>query len=155
MDVSLYEQLQFFAQELYRNLSPEILHKFAKDVGFVRRTSKYSGNDQVYGSQCINSLEEGDVRIGDLGYFSLEDFRAISEKEAYFPSRLKLNMRVYYKNPNPEIFRNGTIKKHSEYIQIDVEQLLDTLQPGETKEFSDVYVGMYTNEVNEKRKLHK
>ncbi|MFP3126681.1 IS4 family transposase [Ectobacillus funiculus] len=276
MDVSLYEQLQLFAQELYRNLSPEILHRFAKDVGFVRRTSKYSGkdlvslcvwlsqevasaslnqlcsaleattdvlispqglneqfnsaavqllhdiltellqkkiaahpaisgvhtehfrrirvldstvfqlpdtfadkysgaggsahkagvkiqfecdllsrdvlhlhvgegreNDQVYGSQCIDSLEEGDVRIGDLGYFSLEDFRAISEKEAYFLSRLKLNTRVYYKNPNPETFQNGTIKKHSEYIQIDFEQLLNTLQPGETKELSDVYVGMY------------
>ncbi|WP_342045043.1 IS4 family transposase [Bacillus sp. OTU530] len=276
MEASLREQLQLFAQELYRNLSPEILHRLAKDVGFVRRTSKYSGqdlvslcvwlsqevasaslnqlcsvleaateilispqglnerfnsaavqllhdiltellqkkiaaqpaisgvhtehfrrirvldstvfqlpdifadkyggaggsahtagvkiqfecdlltgdvlhlyigegkeNDQVYGSQCIDSLEEGDVRIGDLGYFSLEDFRTISEKEAYFLSRLKLNTRVYYKNPNPEIFRNGTIKKHSEYIQIDLEQLLDTLQPGETKELSDVYVGMY------------
>jgi hypothetical protein len=100
-------------------------------------------NDQVYGSQCIHSLEKGDVRIGDLGYFSLEDFRAISEKDAYFLSRLKLNTQVYYKNPNPEIFRNGTIKKHSEYIQIDLEQLLDTLQPGETKELPDVYVGMY------------
>ncbi len=100
-------------------------------------------NDQVYGSQCIDSLEEGDVRIGDLGYFSLEDFRAISEKGAYFLSRLKLNTRVYYKNPNPEMFRNGTVKKHSEYIQIDLEQLLDTLQPGETKELEEVYVGMY------------
>ena len=100
-------------------------------------------NDQVYGSQCIDSLEEGDVRIGDLGYFSLEDFRAISEKEAYFLSRLKLNTRVYYKNPYPETIRNGTIKKYSEYIQIDLEQLLDTLQPGETKELPDVYVGMY------------
>ena len=51
MDVSLYEQLQLFAQELYRNLSPEILHRFAKDVGFVRRTSKYSGKDLV--SLCV------------------------------------------------------------------------------------------------------
>lgn len=100
-------------------------------------------NDQVYGSECIASLEPGDVRICDLGYFSLEDFRAISEKEAYFLSRLKLNTCVYLKNPNPETFRNGTIKKHSEYIQIDLEQFIDTLEPGETRELSDVYVGRY------------
>ncbi|WP_342047608.1 IS4 family transposase [Bacillus sp. OTU530] len=276
MNFSLSKELQLFAQELYRHLSPQILQRLARETGFVRRTSKYRGkdlvslcvwlsqevasvslnqlcssleaatdvlispqglnehfnsaavqllydiltellqkkiaaqpaisnahtehfrrirvldstvfqlpdifadkyggaggsahkagvkiqfecdllsgdvlhlhvgegkeNDQVYGSQCIDSLEEGDVRIGDLGYFSLEDFRAISEKEAYFLSRLKLNTRIYYKNPNPETFRNGTMKKHSEYIQIDLEQLLDTLQPGETKELSDVYVGMY------------
>lgn len=276
MDTLLCEQLQLFAQELHCHLSPQILHRLAKDVGFVRRTSKYSGrdlvslcvwlsqegaaaplnklcstleastgvlispqglnerfnpaavqllhdilaellqkkiavqssisgihtkhfrrirvldstvfqlpdsfadkyrgaggsahkagikiqfecellrgdilhlhvgegkeNDQVYGSQCIDSLEESDVRIGDLGYFSLEDFRKIDEKGAYFLSRLKLNTRIYYKNPEPETFRDGTLKKYSEYIQIDVEQFLSTLQPGETVELSEVYIGMY------------
>ncbi|UOY92340.1 IS4 family transposase [Ectobacillus sp. JY-23] len=276
MDISLSEELCLFAQELQCHLSPETLHRLAKDVGFVRRTSKYSGqdlvslcvwlsqevasaslnqlcstleavtdvlispqglnerfnpaavqllhsiltellqgkiatqpavsgihaehfrrirvldstvfqlpdlfadkyagaggsahkagvkiqfecdllsgdvlhlhvgegkeNDQVYGSQCIDSLEKNDVRIGDLGYFSLEDFRTIAEKEAYFLSRLKLNTRIYYKNPAPEKFRNGTVKKHTEYIQIDVEQFLETLQPGETIELPKVYIGMY------------
>ncbi len=51
MDISLREQLQLFAQELHRHLSPEILHRLAKDVGFVRRTSKYSGPDLV--SLCV------------------------------------------------------------------------------------------------------
>ncbi len=100
-------------------------------------------NDQVYGSQCIDSLEKDDVRIGDLGYFSLEDFRDIAEKEAYFLSRLKLNTRIYYKNPNPQLFRNGTVKKHTEFIQIDLEQFLESLQPGETIELPEVYIGMY------------
>ncbi|RAS81026.1 IS4 family transposase [Priestia endophytica] len=100
-------------------------------------------NDQVYGSECIASLRPGDVRICDLGYFSLKDFRSISEKKAFFLSRLKLNTRVYMMNPSPEIFHNGTIKKHSEYIQMDLEQFIDTLEPGETRELSDVYVGMY------------
>jgi len=276
MNISPSEELKLFSQELYRHLSPQLLQRLAKEVGFVRRTSKYSGqdlvslcvwlsqevavtplnklcstleastgvlmspqglnerfnpaavqllhdiltellqrkiaaqtaisgvytkhfrrirmldstvfqlpdvfadkyggaggsahtagvkiqfecdllsgnilhlhvgegkeNDQVYGSQCIDSLEEGDVRIGDLGYFSLEDFRKIDEKEAYFLSRLKLNTRIYNRNPMPETFRNGTVKKHSEYIQIDVEQFLNTLQPGETIELSEVYIGMY------------
>jgi hypothetical protein len=51
MDASLYEQLQLFAQELKYHLSPKILHRLAKDVGFVRRTSKYSGQDLV--SLCV------------------------------------------------------------------------------------------------------
>ncbi len=51
MDISLSEELRLFAQELQCHLSPEILHRLAKDVGFVRRTSKYSGQDLV--SLCV------------------------------------------------------------------------------------------------------
>lgn len=80
-------------------------------------------NDKTYGSQCLTSLQSGDVCIRDLGYFSLEDFNEINQRGAYFLSRLKLNMRIYQKNEHPEYFQNGTIKKHSEYIQLDLEQL--------------------------------
>ncbi|AWG44827.1 hypothetical protein BEH_26085 (plasmid) [Priestia filamentosa] len=62
---------------------------------------------QLLGSECIASLRPGDVRICDLGYFPLKDFRAINEKKAFFLSCLKLNTRVYMMNPNPEIFHNG------------------------------------------------
>ncbi|PEO39561.1 IS4 family transposase, partial [Bacillus pseudomycoides] len=56
-------------------------------------------------------------------------------------SRLKLNTNVYVKNPNPEHFKNGVIKKQSEYIQIDVKQILEQLQPGETFELKNAYIG--------------
>lgn len=42
-----------------------------------------------------------------------------------------------------EYFRDGTIKKKSEYLQLSMEEVMERLQPGETKEFPDVYVGMY------------
>ncbi|NRD78470.1 hypothetical protein HPT25_13975 [Bacillus sp. BRMEA1] len=51
MDISLSEELRLFAQELQCHLSPEILHRLAKDVGFVRRTSKYGGQYLV--SLCV------------------------------------------------------------------------------------------------------
>lgn len=54
---------------------------------------------------------------------------------------LKLNTNVYMKNPNPEYFKNGAIKKQSEYIQIDVKQILKQLQPGETIELKQAYIG--------------
>ena len=45
----------------------------------------------------------------------------IEENNAYFISRLKLNTRIYQKNKEPEYFQNGTLKKYSEYIQLDME----------------------------------
>lgn len=51
MDTSLCEQLQLFAQQLHCSFPPETLHRIAKDVGFVRGTRKYSGQDFV--SLCV------------------------------------------------------------------------------------------------------
>ncbi len=39
-------------------------------------------------------------------------------------------------------FQDGKIKKGTEYIQIDMEVLMNSLQPGQTCEISDAYVGM-------------
>ncbi|MDH8001266.1 IS4 family transposase [Bacillus cereus] len=100
-------------------------------------------NDKTYGSTCLTSLQPNDVCIRDLGYFDLNDLHTIDECGAYFISRLKLNTRIYQKNEDPEYFQNGTIKKHSEYIQLDMEQFIDQLQAGETYEIPDIYIGMY------------
>lgn len=45
-----------------------------------------------------------------------------------------------YTRKNPEYFKNGTIKKQSKYIQIDVKQILKQLQPGETFELKHAYI---------------
>ncbi|PQZ45273.1 IS4 family transposase [Bacillus sp. MYb209] len=100
-------------------------------------------NDKTYGSTCLTSLQPHDVCIRDLGYFDLKDLRAIDECGAYFISRLKLNTLIYQKNKEPEYFQNGTIKKHSEYVQLDMEQFIDQLQSGETYEIPEIYIGMY------------
>ena len=76
----------------------------------------------------------------DLGYFDLSDLQAIHDKEAYYISRLKLNTRIYIKNPEPEYFNNGTLKKQTEYIQLDMAQMMSSLTPGETLEISEAYI---------------
>ena len=63
----------------------------------------------------------------------------MDQRGTYYISRLKLNTNVYVKKP--EYFKNGAIKKQSEYIQIDVKQILKQLQPGETFELQNAYVG--------------
>ncbi|WP_144506953.1 IS4-like element IS231H family transposase [Bacillus mycoides] len=98
-------------------------------------------NDKTFGTECLATLRPGDLCIRDLGYFSLEDLDQMDQRGTYYISRLKLNTNVYVKNPNPEYFKNGAIKKQSEYIQIDVKQILKQLQPGETFELKNAYVG--------------
>lgn len=46
-------------------------------------------------------------------------------------SRLKLNNIVYIKNEFPKYFRNGTVKKQSQYIKVDLEHIMNTLKPGQ------------------------
>ncbi|WP_431028138.1 IS4 family transposase [Lysinibacillus sp. LZ02] len=98
-------------------------------------------NDKTYGTVCLETVEKGDLCLRDLGYFDLSDLQAIHDKEAYYISRLKLNTRIYIKNPEPEYFKNGTLKKQTEYIQLDMAQMMASLTPGETLEISEAYIG--------------
>ncbi|PGP50421.1 IS4 family transposase, partial [Bacillus thuringiensis] len=99
-------------------------------------------HDRTYGSLCVPTVAANDLCIRDLGYFHLKDLQHIQDQKAYYISRIKSNTRIYQKNPNPDYFRDGRIKKGMEYIQIDMEVLMNSLQPGQTYEISDAYVGM-------------
>uniref|UniRef100_UPI00048B166C IS4 family transposase n=1 Tax=Ectobacillus panaciterrae TaxID=363872 RepID=UPI00048B166C len=100
-------------------------------------------NDRTYGSVCLQTVREKDLCIRDLGYFDLKDLENIDMRGAYYISRLKLNNRVYQRNPHPEYFKDGKVKKQSEYIQLNMEDLMNQIQPGETHEISNVYIGLY------------
>ncbi|MGG3450520.1 transposase, partial [Domibacillus aminovorans] len=54
---------------------------------------------------------------------------------------LKLNTRIYIQNPEPEYFKNGTLKKQTEYIQLDMAHMMSRLAYGETMEISEAYIG--------------
>ncbi|WP_367888225.1 IS4 family transposase [Bacillus wiedmannii] len=99
-------------------------------------------HDRTYGSLCAPTVTANDLCIRDLGYFHLKDLQHIQDKKAYYISRIKSNTRIYQKNPTPDYFQDGRIKKGTEYIQIDMEILMNSLQPGQTCEISDAYVGM-------------
>ncbi|PEK05674.1 IS4 family transposase [Bacillus toyonensis] len=99
-------------------------------------------HDRTYGSLCVPTVTPDDLCIRDLGYFHLKDLQHIQDKKAYYISRIKSNTRIYQKNPTPDYFQDGRIKKGTEYIQIDMEVLMNSLQPGQTYEISDAYVGM-------------
>ncbi|MEI5926493.1 IS4 family transposase [Bacillus albus] len=99
-------------------------------------------HDRTYGSLCAPTVTANDLCIRDLGYFHLKDLQHIQDQKAYYISRIKSNTRIYQKNPTPDYFQDGRIKKGTEYIQIDMEVLMNSLQPGQTCEISNAYVGM-------------
>mgnify|MGYP003945775923 CR=1 FL=1 len=98
-------------------------------------------NDKTFGTTCLSSLRPGDLCIRDLGYFSLEDLDQMDQRDVFYVSRLKLNNRIYQKNPAPEFLQNGTMKKKTEYLSLDLEEKMGQMQPGETMEIRDAYIG--------------
>ncbi len=98
-------------------------------------------NDKTYGADCLESVEAGDLCLRDLGYFDLRDLQAIHELRAYYISRFHINTCIYVKNPEPEYFKNGTLKKQTEYTQLDMVQIMEELEPGETIEIPEAYIG--------------
>lgn len=100
-------------------------------------------NDKTFGSTSLKTIQPKDLYIRDLGYFDLHDLQKVHDKGAYYVSRLKLNSRIYRKNDEPEYFRNGTVKKGTLYIQLDMEELMNQLPSGQTLEISEAYIGQY------------
>jgi hypothetical protein len=45
MNLSIQDELQLFSEELYRHLTPSLLEELAKELGFVKRKRKFSGNE--------------------------------------------------------------------------------------------------------------
>ncbi|EJS69801.1 hypothetical protein ICY_04560 [Bacillus cereus BAG2X1-3] len=51
MDLSISNELELFSKELQRYMSPDALEQLAKNVGFVKRKSKYRAQNLV--ALCI------------------------------------------------------------------------------------------------------
>ncbi|WP_339371101.1 IS4 family transposase [Paenibacillus elgii] len=100
-------------------------------------------NDGLYGTKRAKTVEKGDLCIRDLGYFCLNDFEEMERRGAFYVSRLKLNVRVYEKNEEIEQFKDGKVKKQSLYKELDLEEIMNRLQPGEIVELPEVYLGRY------------
>lgn len=98
--------------------------------------------DKQFSDTHLSTILPGDLCIRDLGYFDLKEYQAIQDAGGYYITRVKTSTRLYTKNPNPESFKNTKKqKKHSQYLPISLEELADTLHPGETIEFPEVYCG--------------
>lgn len=73
--------------------------------------------DKKYTYDCgfLDSLENDDLCLFDLGYYSVDILRKIPEMSAYYVSRMKANTQIYQKN------NSGGRKK---WIEINIYKLL-------------------------------
>jgi hypothetical protein len=103
----------------------------------------YSGtsSDSKYVEVMDNHTKAGDLRLSDLGYYKVDYLKKIDDKKAFFISKLKSTSTVYKKNPFPILRKNGTIVKSTEYIKIDIFEIIKPLADGETIEIKDIYIG--------------
>lgn len=52
---------------------------------------------EAYGATRTDMIQKNELYIRDLGYFRLQDFKSIQDKQGYYLSRLKLPTKIYRK----------------------------------------------------------
>lgn len=111
--------------------------------GTFMRVDIFSGttNDAEYLEVMKNDKDLKDLKLADLGYFKIEYLKEINKSGSSFISKIKSNTLLYRKNPNAERSKTGDIKKSTEYIKIDILELIKPLAQGETIELKDIYIG--------------
>ncbi|WP_103571120.1 IS4 family transposase [Bacillus thuringiensis] len=98
-------------------------------------------SDQAYGATRTGMIQKNELYIRDLGYFRLQDFKSIQDKQGYYLSRLKLPTKIYRKEFETVVFKTKPAQLKPVYIQIHLEDIMKQLQPGQVYELHDVYVG--------------
>ncbi|PGC44394.1 IS4 family transposase, partial [Bacillus toyonensis] len=98
-------------------------------------------SDQAYGATRTGMAQKNELYIRDLGYFRLQDFKSIQDKQGYYLSRLKLPTKIYRKEFETVVFKTKPAQLRPVYIQIHLEEIMNQLQPGQVYELHDVYVG--------------
>ncbi|MED0958301.1 transposase, partial [Bacillus paramycoides] len=96
-------------------------------------------SDQAYGATRMDMTQKNELYIRDLGYFHLQDFKSIQDKEGYYLSRLKLPTKIYRKEFETVVFKTKPAQLRLVYIQIHLEDIMNQLQPGQVYELHDVY----------------
>lgn len=111
--------------------------------GMFMKADIFSGtkNDVTYLDVMETDSRPKDLKLADLGYHKIDYLKKIDANGASYISKVKSSFSLYSKNKNPELNLNGEIKKKTEYIKIDILELMKPLAEGETIELKDIYIG--------------
>lgn len=99
--------------------------------------TKAPGNDSGYTKNIVEMVKENELVIFDLGYFSTMEFKNITEKGAYFISRVKTNTKYYIEHTS----------KEGKFQKISILTLLKSSRTGVVDTY--VYIGG-----NNKKRMH-
>ena len=83
--------------------------------------SGFNRNDQAAAHDVLPLLQKGDLVLRDLGYFVAKTFEKIAQAEAFFLSRLRLNITLFDPKTEQPI---DLLKQLNRYGHLDVPVLL-------------------------------
>ncbi|WOV84380.1 IS4 family transposase [Sporosarcina jeotgali] len=98
-------------------------------------------NDTKKGAERIPYVNEKDLCLQDLGYFSFEQFSQIGENGGFYITKLRNDAYLAFKNPYPAYHPNGNVVQSSLYYRLDLVTLCQNLEPGEHLELEGVHFG--------------
>jgi hypothetical protein len=107
--------------------------QFEYDVVSKRVFSLTLGNarqsDKTYADERMQNINEGELVIRDLGYYSINSYRKIEERKAFYISRLKSQVKIYE-------------QKHGAYAELSLAKLIKRIQKSKVGLFDQtVYIG--------------
>ncbi len=77
-------------------------------------------SDSESGLETLSFVEQGDLVIQDLGYFNVELFHRIEQKQAFYLSRMKLDAKAYVKQ-NQELIAFDLL----DLVSLDFKQTME------------------------------
>lgn len=80
--------------------------------------TSFRDNDQGDASRIIEDLNENDLLIRDLGYFSLKAFSKIAREKAYFLSRLKYGVNLFDKKTGKLLNITKLLKNNNRHFDM-------------------------------------
>ena len=98
-------------------------------------------NEAFYIPDVQKEVKKGDLCLKDLGYYKTDDLRLIESNEAYYVSKIKINMGVFKRQEVTEYGFGGKATVRYRYSPIDIYKLSEPLREGETLELTEIYIG--------------
>ena len=100
-----------------------------------------ANSDASYIGELQKNMQKGDLCLKDLGYYKIEDLKFINDQEAFYVSKVKINTNLYRGNEITEYGPKGEPKTRKRYSYLNIQELAEPLDEGETLELDDIYIG--------------
>jgi hypothetical protein len=99
--------------------------------------------DTASGMKRLETVQENDLILQDLGYFQFDLFKEVNARKAFYVSRARADTMFYVDHPEPRYHENGEIMKKYAHERLYLEEELKTIKRGETREYPKVYLGKH------------
>lgn len=86
-------------------------------------------SDKTYADEWMENINEGELIIRDLGYYSIGSYKKIEDRKAFYISRLKSIIKIYE-------------KCDGQYVELDLKTLIKRIKKSKQSYFDQtVYIG--------------